>query len=411
MGKGSKNKKRGAKRDTRTRGYATSSVATAASGPEPETHIEPDRLRRFFADTRFARAVLEKLDTDGYCVLPAVFSTAEADAALDLMWAWVEKTSPSVARAEPASWKATEGAEPWPHAQHDMMQLHQAGWLLSDLREAFAERVFAPLYGTRALHASKDGFTLQRPTEAELHRPANDHFDQGAALLGLQCVQGSVALLDQAEEDGCFAAWPGSHREHAALMRVLAAENPTKANSNWQKLSPTRRRQMNAKGYAQRRLPLRKGDVVLWRSDCMHCGAPPVGARPTFRAVAYFCCMPAALTPEPIYGKKWEAYRQLECGNHWPCGEAWFTARGSRDHSSFKPYFEHPPSLTPWQRQLYGLERYTHEELHGGAPSAITPAEGAVSELAPEPEPELAAAAAAAAEGAAAAVPEVEHGA
>ena len=33
----------------------------------------------------------------------------------------------------------------------------------------------------------------------------------------------------------------------------------------------------------------RAGDVILWRSDLVHCGAPPVGQRPGFRAVSYTC--------------------------------------------------------------------------------------------------------------------------
>ena len=56
-----------------------------------------------------------------------------------------------------------------------MMQLHQVGWLFPDLKERFAERVFEPLYGTRELHTSKDGFTLQRPTSGDLGRTPNDH--------------------------------------------------------------------------------------------------------------------------------------------------------------------------------------------------------------------------------------------
>ena len=38
------------------------------------------------------------------------------------------------------------------------------GWLFSDLREILAKRVFEPLYGTRELHSSKEGFTFHRPT-------------------------------------------------------------------------------------------------------------------------------------------------------------------------------------------------------------------------------------------------------
>ena len=71
-----------------------------------------------------------------------------------------------------------------------MFQLHQAGWLFNSLRERMAERVYEPLYGTKQLHCSKDGFTCQRPVpDAPLNRTPNDHFDQGSLFMGLHCIQ------------------------------------------------------------------------------------------------------------------------------------------------------------------------------------------------------------------------------
>merc|ERR1719230_2575195 len=110
------------------------------------------------------------------------------------MWNWVETVSPGIRRRNTASWQRRSRGDPWPCSQRDMMQLHQAGWVFTDLRERMAERVFERLYGTKELHTSKDGFTLQRPTSEELHLSPNDHVDQGWDLHGLQCVQGSVAL-------------------------------------------------------------------------------------------------------------------------------------------------------------------------------------------------------------------------
>lgn len=128
------------------------------------------------------------MQTEGYIVLPSVFSASEADETHDLMWKWVERTAPNVKRAEPDSWWNSGGVDPWPHKQRDMMQLHQAGWLLTDLREKFVDRIFAPMFGTQQLHVSKDGFTMQRPTDGTEDLSANDHFDQGSLLRGLQCA-------------------------------------------------------------------------------------------------------------------------------------------------------------------------------------------------------------------------------
>jgi hypothetical protein len=33
-------------------------------------------------------------------------------------------------------------------------------------------------------------------------------------------VQGSISLLDQDPEDGCFQCWPGSHAVHPQIMAL-----------------------------------------------------------------------------------------------------------------------------------------------------------------------------------------------
>jgi hypothetical protein len=244
-----------------------------------------------------------------------------------------------------------------------MMQLHQAGWVFSELREKMAERVFEPLYGTQALHSSKDGFTLQRPTEHQLNRTPNDHFDQGFALRGLNCIQGSVALTDQEEDDGCFLCWPGSHRHHA---EIIEARGPKRGRKNFVILSDSEKDILRRNGIEVRRVPVKRGDVILWRSDVAHCGGPPIGARDNFRAVVYICMLPAVLTPSDLYPRKVQAYEQLETSSHWPNDEEWFEP-DRRRHSALavRSAFKRPPQLTARQRQLYGLEPYPQSLLDG----------------------------------------------
>jgi hypothetical protein len=55
----------------------------------------------------------------------------------------------------------------------------------------------------------------------KLGRRPNDPFDRGSAFLGLQCVQGSVALNDQEETDAYFSCWPGSYRQRESLISGL----------------------------------------------------------------------------------------------------------------------------------------------------------------------------------------------
>jgi hypothetical protein len=196
-------------------------------------------------------------------------------------------------------------SDPWPHTQKDRFQLYQAGWLFNDLREKVADRVFEPLvFGTKELHCSKDGFTFHRPTapfpipgevpwkpdfkppsfmKGPRHQGTNDdHFDQGGQLEGLQCIQGSVSLLDQGVNDGCFICWPRSYRCHRSIMQARALEG--KAGSSTARFGgseyyvPLTKKELSSleKGefgegpMKMKRVNVKKGTVILWRSDLVH---------------------------------------------------------------------------------------------------------------------------------------------
>jgi hypothetical protein len=296
--------------------------------------------------------VLTRIDNDGFVILRDVLAHQEANTFLALMWDFVETVNPAVQRDNSASWYSDGKVDPWPHAQRDMFQLHQAGWLFGTLRELLAKRVFEPLYGTNELHSSKDGFTFQRPTRTAMKRRANDHFDQSGQKHGLHCIQASVSLLDQEVDDGCFVCWPGSHKRHSALASA--------ATRDWYMLSDDEKAKLEKEGCKQKRLPVNRGDVVLWRSDLVHCGGSPIGVRSGFRAVAYICMMPASMTPEAVYAKKRQAYEKLATGSHWPTKEDWF--RPMRfSNRSFTPqlFFKSPPKLSSRLEELYGLREYS----------------------------------------------------
>eukprot|EP00613_Pedinella_sp_CCMP2098_P077355 CAMPEP_0171934876 /NCGR_PEP_ID=MMETSP0993-20121228/32396_1 /TAXON_ID=483369 /ORGANISM="non described non described, Strain CCMP2098" /LENGTH=641 /DNA_ID=CAMNT_0012575685 /DNA_START=22 /DNA_END=1943 /DNA_ORIENTATION=- len=509
---------------------------------DPNTPLDNALVRWLQPNTPRAREVVDELlNGDGYVVISGVLSPRECASEYDRLWGFVSKVSPSVQRDDPRSWypaTTTTGGvvcsgfedeededplDPWPHAQRDRFQLHHSGWVFNDLREKIASRVFEPLFGTKELHCSKDGFTFHRPTgpvpmpAPSKKQPAaaaararsigsvldignssagvdasfsdavadkddwagvgaggvfvppafmkgprtqgtsDERFHQGSALKGLQCVQGSVSLLDQQQGDGCFLCWPGSHRAHAAVLAARAASAKQKGTTTEEALleggsefyvplnkkeltalaagefgSPLPRRaplpsssptgistglhqptsRDGSAGYAPRRVRVRKGDVVLWRSDLVHSACAPMGPKvrqvataqeatamaaaamanrpfissssggaviggvgggsalrlaregtPNFRAVVYVCMAPAALTAEHVYKEKVAAYQRLETAGHWPGREEWFKAR---DRPPRKEYWKRPPELTRRQAQLYGLIRYDDEDGDDG---------------------------------------------
>lgn len=357
---------------------------TAAAAPAAAVSLPPDALLAHIStDGELAPRVRHALLTDGYIVLENVLSAHECESELNRLWDYVTTVSPTVAREEPSSWyPPTPGApDPWPHSGwksfHDMFQSHQAGWLFSDLREKLASRVFAPLYGTPELHASKEGFTFLRPTSGGRHpgfdpsgaprtsfvcgapqpESCGEHFDQGSRGVGLQYVQSVTAFLDQEEDDACFLCWPGSHAHHHQLV-----DGTWRGRSEWVPLTDVELATLRAHGLSPRRVPVKKGSVLLWRSDLAHCGAPPRGERPGFRAVAYASMLPASRTPSHVRAKKVEAYRLGHTGDHMADCEAWHASKDAPDARGLQPYFRGAPPLTTRQAELYGLVPYGESE-------------------------------------------------
>lgn len=375
------------------------SIATRTIGTEmTEASCPPHNalLSYISKDSELGRLVREKIEEDGYLVIPQALTAAECDRELDRLWNFVEAIAPTVSRDDPASWypisKDTE--DPWPHSGWkflpDMCQSFRAGWLFSDLRELLAERIFEPLYGTRELHSSKEGFTFHRPTAPVVpglvhplcgkgrpfvcNQPTHtngEHFDQRASHTGLQCIQSSTTLIDQNEEDGCFLCWPGSHKEHARMTKSI-----WRGRSDWVPLTDEECEELRRLGYSPKRVPVNKGDVILWRSDLCHCGAPP-GCTTRFRAVSYTCMLPAELTPPNVLENKINEYKNGLTGDHRPNvrnehlsvpkkrggGGAHKTPKGQElaqpilvQGSSYFP--QGYPELSWRQAELYGLVPY-----------------------------------------------------
>ena len=338
-------------------------------------------------DTPLGRQVAAALAADGYLVLRGVLSPAECAAAVDRLWAYVEACAPGVQRGAPDSWYPPPGAppgapDPWPHTGWksfaDMFQTNGAGWVFVALREKLAERVFAPIFDTRRLHTSKEGFTFLRPTKDAPRHPLNapgraparvcgrpvdpathsgEHFDQRADAPGLRSIQSVTALLDQGPEDACFLCWPGSHAHHARLTA-----GTWRGRSDWVPLTDAELASLRAAGLAPRRVPARAGDVILWRSDLAHAGAPPTAPSAAFRAVAYAGMAPAALTPARARARKAAAWRELRTGDHVPSREAWHAPKAGAPppRGSFFP--GGPPALTRRQARLHGTAPYDDDD-------------------------------------------------
>ncbi|KAL7544005.1 hypothetical protein ACHAXR_013412 [Thalassiosira sp. AJA248-18] len=390
-----------------------------------------DALLQYISDdTPLGRRIKHRIEEEGYIVIPNVLTKEECSVELSRLWDFVEATSPGVCRNDPNSWypepktsiisdekdattsttPAAAQDDPWPHSGWhflpDMCQSFQAGWLFGSLRERLADRIFEPLYGTSQLHSSKEGFTFHRPTapgvasNGALHpvldrerprvcgkvqvRAMGEHFDQCAAHTGLQCIQSSTALIDQDMDgaDGCFQCWPRSHVEHPRITKDI-----WRGRSDWVPLTDEELISLEERGMAAKKVPVNAGDVILWRSDLVHCGVGPSSPRTGFRAVSYTAMLPAAMTPMDVLEGKMDEYLNMQTGDHRPNVKSRHFAppknekkqRGKdsktrQRKSSDQPavdniklargqYFaDGPPILTLRQAEMYGLIPYDRSD-------------------------------------------------
>lgn len=392
----------------------------ASSGDLIHEQLEHDALLPYLSeDTELGRRIKHHIEEEGYIVIPTVLTKEECAVELSRLWDFVEATSPGLSRDDPNSWYPdptsdhtdapsahTPNKDPWPHSGWgflpDMCQSFQAGWLFSSLRCMLADRIFEPMYGTSQLHSSKEGFTFHRPTATGIasngavhpnlnkERPRvcgkvqvkamGEHFDQRASHTGLQCIQSSTALIDQDEDgtDGCFQCWPRSHKEHPQMTK-----NIWRGRSDWVPLTDEELICLERLGMSAKKIPVNAGDVILWRSDLVHCGVGPSSPRTGFRAVSYTAMLPAAMTPTKVLEGKLEEYMAMQTGDHRPNVKSQhFSAPKTeeRKHQTGKEstekgssmnnaklargkYFpDGPPRLTMRQAKLYGLAPY--DDLH-----------------------------------------------
>jgi hypothetical protein len=79
-----------------------------------------DRLVPYLnPESEVARAILHQ----GYCVIPSILSTEEADEEYDRMWAFISKIRPGIRRNSSSTWMkptSNEKEDPWPCAQRDV---------------------------------------------------------------------------------------------------------------------------------------------------------------------------------------------------------------------------------------------------------------------------------------------------
>jgi len=174
-----------------------------------------------------------------------------------------------------------------------------------------------------------------------------------------------------------------------------------RGRSDWVPLTDGECEELRERGYGPRRVPVNRGDVILWRSDLVHCGVGPTmiggnggGGVDGFRAVSYTCMLPASLTPEDVRVNKLKEYVGGLSGDHRPNVKMAHLSvpkkKGKTKHKTTKGeelekptmacdvgsgggYFKGGlPALTMRQAELYGLVPYNNNNNN----NAVSDGEG-----------------------------------
>jgi hypothetical protein len=241
--------------------------ALAAGAPAPQA------VRRRIAAVEAAEPVLDAAalrawDEDGYVIVPAVITRAEAQALADVVWAFV-----GAAPDDPASWRLTDHGI--------MVQLFQHAGLAPARTSPRLLKAFAQIWGTADLWTSLDRVSFNPPVRPGVEFPGPRlHWDISLVPPVTLQTQGMIYLTDTSADQGAFEVVPGFHRRIDAWLESLG-----------EGVDP---RSVDLSAEA-RRIAANAGDLIIWHSALAHGASPNTGDRP--RLAQYVTQFPASLRP------------------------------------------------------------------------------------------------------------------
>jgi ectoine hydroxylase-related dioxygenase (phytanoyl-CoA dioxygenase family) len=307
--------------------------------------------------------MIKSLEKDGYLIIPNVLTKSECSSNIDKIWDYLNKLNPNLKREDSKTWY---DENQWPYSYGEgLMHYHGIAWNQASRSVRSHDnvlKVFSTLWETDKLHTSVDGINMKRPP---LEYPTDDfdfvHVDQDGTERGLVCVQGSVNLIDQMDDDGCFVCWPGSHKLHKKILE------DDRDRGHWYEFEKQDYDLMEKEGMSSKRIPVPAGHMILWRSDLAHAGAPARSTRKDhdkWRAVIFVCMLPASETPQTktMLQKKQSTVLERRTTSHWPSNCSWFDRDPPVIYSKNSPLryniYRDDVLLTSVEKRLYGVEEY-----------------------------------------------------
>lgn len=318
---------------------------------------------------------LQDLEEQGYCVIPQVLSTEEAELLYQRVWhEFIEKAWPQCRMDDRSNWKEafpmhnSVGIFAGPAGQTQVM------W---DLRQdPRIVDVFAQVWNTHDLIVSMDGLSFMCPPEIrEGYIEPWPHVDQvivrrqgkvahsnyppmgfvSESLLKTQpyTVQGQFLFEDSFEGDGGFYCIPKSHlrfTEFAPQLEQYGEEQWKESVAFIQEFFESRIDE-SGNPYCKKHITAPRGSLILWDSRTVHWNQHasshrPHSVSPRVRMVGYLCYVPKVrLTDEGRILRKAAFENGVSTGHNPSYPQLKYTE--NHIHPEFKRYLEDPSYTQP----------------------------------------------------------------
>jgi ectoine hydroxylase-related dioxygenase (phytanoyl-CoA dioxygenase family) len=252
--------------------------------------------------------IRDELARVGYVVVPDVVSPEVCDTIKEKFFDYMKAMCPDFRPDDKTTWNKNNLPM---RTKENLIQFNQAG----EQEHAVVVRtevkeVFEAIFPGKQLTCSFDCTSFQLRGEKPKYDDVEDweanpkdglHIDQTTKDEDEDySVQSGVAIVDQTEDCRVFTVVPGSHLLHKEIMQLFKDERddlvkqmkagtlspelvkkvkafpkkiPLYFAAQWLVMNDKMKALWESKGLKQIRVPLKKGGMVLWKSNCVHASA------------------------------------------------------------------------------------------------------------------------------------------